>query len=40
MTDLEAGGPEDIDMRSATVPGGGLFVPGEGIFHVKFRAGT
>lgn len=29
----------NVDLRSANVPGGGIFVPGESMFHVKFHAG-
>ncbi len=29
----------NLDLRPASVPGGSIFVPGESMFHVKFRAG-
>ena len=29
-----------IDLRSADLPGGGIFAPGESMFHVKFQKGA
>jgi len=41
IEDLVAGTANlGFDLEPASVPGGGIFVPGEsGMFHVKFRAG-